>query len=379
MEKEQNSKEKEKFTARESPSEISPNKEGDPYKTKNWLTKIRDAYRNFFKTQEVEEKQEKDVISKMNEEIQQVEKESIRNGVDFSRCQINDLLEAYHRGDKVEVESFSPYATDYNLATGEIGRDKLIPEDQTGLAIAGMLRQEFPNARLISLYDEYNTGMPDTENISNNVAPINIDEKHTNKKPTPKSKWMLKGAPYKEKIDPETGEKIKAKQIVLPKEVQTKFKEEVKSVLMENGAIKEGDKENKNFLLVSESSKQVDAEQLVEILHQKGLLKQGEGGSLYFSNPDAENPEFREIELRTDHGHWMCEALDASTYLKPENQEIAHLVILPDHFKKQQDKVWEILRVLGIQPENYHNIFFDPKTDTDTVVQTIKEEIDKYE
>ncbi|MEI8092000.1 MAG: hypothetical protein WCG98_07555 [bacterium] len=70
------------------------------------------------------------------------------------------------------------------------------------------------------------------------------------------------------------------------------------------------------------------------------------GKEILFVNPNAENPKYRKITLRKQNGHWMCEALDASSYIKPENLNITHLVILPTNFKEQQDKVWEMLRVL---------------------------------
>jgi hypothetical protein len=67
----------------------------------------------------------------------------------------------------------------------------------------------------------------------------------------------------------------------------------------------------------------------------------------------------RSFYLRTKDGRWLCEALDASTFLKAENRRITHIVVLPEYMKEQQDKVWEILRVLHIAPHKYHNIFYD--------------------
>ena len=127
---------------------------------------------------------------------------------------------------------------------------------------------------------------------------------------------------------------------------------------------------------ISEDLKTKEAEQLVKRLEENNNLKR-EGETIYFVNPESENPEYKEILLKTGDGIWSSEALNASTYLKPENLEIIHLVIFPDRLKKQQDKTWEILRVLGIKPINYHDIFFDESVPIEKVAETIKEEIEK--
>jgi hypothetical protein len=75
----------------------------------------------------------------------------------------------------------------------------------------------------------------------------------------------------------------------------------------------------------------------------------------------------------------MCEALDASAFLDPKNLEITHLVILPEHFQKQQDRVWEILRALGHSPENYHNVYYPADADPETVKSDLLEYIDQVE
>ena len=146
--------------------------------------------------------------------------------------------------------------------------------------------------------------------------------------------------------------------------------------MKESGAIGDTDKEGENFLLISESSKTVEAEKLVERLDEAGHI-QREGQKIYFVNEGAENPQYKRIILRTGTGRWLCEALDASTYLKPENLEITHLVVLSKDFVAQQDKVWEILRVLGIRPTHYHNIFYDKSLDPSVVAEIVDDEIKK--
>ena len=74
----------------------------------------------------------------------------------------------------------------------------------------------------------------------------------------------------------------------------------------------------------------------------------------------------------------IAKALDASSYIKPENLEISHLVVLPEYFEEQQDKVWEVLRTLGIDNLHYHNIFYAESADPKKVAEVIRIEIEKY-
>ena len=50
-------------------------------------------------------------------------------------------------------------------------------------------------------------------------------------------------------------------------------------------------------------------------------------------------------------------------------------MVLPKRFEGQQDRVFNILNALGIEPESYHNIFFDDQADPQEVVVTIEQEI----
>ncbi len=298
----------------------------------------------------------------------EMQKEIARAGVDFSKCQMNEIVAADRQGKQVEFESFSPYLADYNLKTGEIWPDKLMNHDQIGLAVAKAVRQELPRARMISLYDEYNTGMPDTADYY--------------------------GLPYKE------GENTKS--LVLAPEVKANFKKSIVNLWQQEGLIGPNDKEDKNYLLVSESEKTEGAPELLRRLVEgidqgkaKGKIIYGQvsEGKVAQNEMERHNLEKRkeelkeqitfitedgrEIRLRDQSGHWTCQTLDASSYLDPKNLEITHLVILPNEFKEQQDKVWEILRSLDIQPTNYHNIFFDKDLPPEAVAEVIREEIEK--
>ena len=312
-------------------------------KLRETLTRIKDAFRGTIIS--ADEKKKKELAAKLSAELQSLEKEATREGVDFSKCQFSDLFEA---GLPVEFECFSPYLSDYNLATGEIWEDKLTNTDEIGLGLAKMLRQKFSDARMICLYDEYNTEMPDA---TDEYGRPSRQARNSSGELVKDTKGNMKDAP----------------QIQLSDEIKQTFKLNIEKLLPD-----------KNKLLISESEKIKDAEVLVEKLDQAGFIKK-DGQAIYFINQNAENPLFSEITLRAPNGHWMCEALDSSSYIKPENLNINHLVILPNHFKVQQDKVWEILRCLGVKSNHYHNIFYDEKSDPETVTRVIREEIEKYQ
>lgn len=329
-------------------------KEKSPTETMETLGKIRDIFRPIILGSP--EDSQKVLTEKMKSELSSIEKRATREGVNFAKCQMDKIIKAYGNGKQVEFEALSPYLADYNMATGEIWADKLTESDAVGLAVSGLLREEFPDARLISLYDEYNSGMPESSNFS--------------------------GAPTREVVEGSIikdikREKVDAPQLIFPKKTKNNFKNSLEKLLRIGGAIKENEEEGKDYLFVSESSKVASAETLVEKLESKGKIER-DGQAIYFVNPEAENPAYRKINLRTASGRWLCEALDASSYIDEKNLAITHLVVLPNEFIEQQDKVWEILRTLGIEPTNYHNIFYDKDTPPEKVVEVIRDEIETY-
>jgi len=276
------------------------------------------------------------------EAMRQIEKKESRektiekNEVDFLDCQIENVIEDYKAGHPVEWESWSPYLADHNMATSELLEKNMPNVDLIGIEIAKMLKEKFPKARTISLYDEYNSNIPDSANFY--------------------------GKPV-----------IADKQLAFPEEVKRNFKRSVERCLKNQGVIKQGEKEGKNYLLVSESSKTEKAQELVDRLKTKGMIEEGEGGEISFKKGE------KSFTLRTKSGRWMCEALDASAFLDPTNLETTHLVILPEHFKQQQDRVWVILRSLGFEPTRYHNIFFDEKGDPKEIADEIRKKIEAVE
>jgi hypothetical protein len=60
------------------------------------------------------------------------------------------------------------------------------------------------------------------------------------------------------------------------------------------------------------------------------------------------------------NGKPTCAALDTCTFLGNQNKYILHLIILPQRFSRQQDKVYTLLRALDMTTaNNFHNTFFD--------------------
>jgi LAS superfamily LD-carboxypeptidase LdcB len=189
---------------------------------------------------------------------------------------------------------------------------------------------------MISLYDEYNSNIPDSSDIY--------------------------GKPV------EAG-----KQLAFPEETRRNFRNSVEEYLKKQGIIKEEDVEGENYLLVSESSKTEMAQELVDRLKTKDVIEEKENGEILFNDGQES------FTLKTKSGRWMCEALDASSFLDPHNLDTSHLVILPEHFRQQQERVWHILITLGFQNTRYHNIFFDEKGNPQDIADRIRKEIEATE
>lgn len=63
--------------------------------------------------------------STADRDVVQYEQTQTINGVDFSRIQIDKIIQDKKNGREIEFETFSPYIADYNQNTGEIWTDKL--------------------------------------------------------------------------------------------------------------------------------------------------------------------------------------------------------------------------------------------------------------
>lgn len=258
------------------------------------------------------------------------ESHKIYNGVNFSRIQINKIYDQQAAGSPIEFETLGPYLASYIQYGGKMTKENLLPEDAIGLRLATVFRQLFPHARLVSLYDEYNSKIV-----------------------------------YKESTSTE--------EVIFTKRAINNLKSSLKQLLITTKALSKNPVDGKDFLFIPESEKASDAEILVQKLEKKGYIIRKEHGISFF-NPNAENQLYRTIPLRTKNGRWLCEALDAATFLKRENLRITHIVVLPEYMKTQQDKMWEILKVLGIKPDKYHNIFFDESRSPEEIAKIVEDE-----
>jgi hypothetical protein len=274
---------------------------------------------------ELSKKAAKRLQTQLKQQLRAEEEEYIVAGANYARTQIDTLRKGYAEGLQIEFETIGPYLANYLHAGGVMTLDNLIPEDRTGLQLAILFRSLFPKARLVALCDEYNEGP---------ALATPEDSQHR----------------------------------AFTREQGRAFIESFEDILLEVGVI--SSRNSTDHLLLAESKQAERAELLVSILRDAGYIEETKSG-IYFSNPNAENPLHRRFCLRTPHGRWICETLDAAGFLDPGNNSITHIVVLPDYMKAQQDRVWEILRVLGLQPSQHHNIFFDPLRPTEDIVSSI--------
>jgi len=247
----------------------------------------------------------------------------IRNGVDFSRIQLPLLFAQRDERLPMEFEALGPYMTDYAFVEYCLAHHALTPEDTIGLQLNRLFRQLFPLGRVVSLYDDYNKthATEDDGTVSAQYTPADC----------------------------------------------ATFRASLRRLFVDQ-AIASGDDD---MLLLAESSKVAQAKQLVAELDRFGFI-QRHGLEIIFTPREPENPLYDRITLRTKRGKWLCAALDAAGFLDEQNRRIVHLVALPHYMKEQQDKVWEILRVLGISSERYHNVFYDASASPQTVVRTVE-------
>lgn len=268
----------------------------------------------------------------LRKEIDRVESSEKIGGVDFSKCDFELIWKNYLEGDILEVDTFSPYLSDHDQRDGSfIGLTK---SEAIGLTMGKYLKTIFPKSKTVTLYDDYNNTLRDSNDIygrPNRSGPM----------------------------------------LAFSEQAKANFLINVRQRLREYKLIGESDKEGQDYYIISETSKIQEAEKFVGLLEAKGLVKR-KGQEIMFVNSDSEHPFYQKILLRDSQGKWTCEALDASSFLNPVNTNRTHLVILPQSFLEQQDKVWEMLRLINISPENYHNIFYDENLSPEEVKSRIE-------
>jgi hypothetical protein len=148
----------------------------------------------------------------------------------------------------------------------------------------------------------------------------------------------------------------------------------IADLFVRSGVIEPGDVAGKDFLLLRESEQLQKVDDLVERLRQSdnGSVSINEEDELVFMPSEAfidslvlsknRRKELKKqgIVLRNSQGEPLCQTLDAAGFLGDENKYLMHVVMLEDHMTAQQDKVFTLLKALGITNEHrYHNVFFD--------------------
>ncbi len=296
----------------------------------------------------------KEILKSLDREIADKEREGKFGTLSLERCQMDDLLAGYQNGMRTEVDAYSPYLADNNMATGEILRNNMLVSDQIGLEVARVCKQQMPESIIVSLADEFHTFMQDR--YDSNDQPI--------RREYTKSQGVLH-------------EEAKTLPMIHAEpEVRKKFRDSVAQQLIDEGIAKP---DGSDVLVLSEFDKQKDVEEFVRRISEIAARPNApfsieqKGEKMTLVSPDAENPLFQEIVLRNEGGKWMCPALDAASFIHPRNKEIMHLVVLPDVMKDQQDQVWEMLRLMDIEPQNYHNIYYDSTATPDTVKKDLTE------
>jgi len=268
-------------------------------------------------------------LRELKDRLKAAEAAATREGLNFSRIQFDRVLSPLPTGFSLEVETWGPYLANFDTSTGTVHDSELSAEDLIGIGLAKMVLSVLDGARLVSLCDDYN-GL-----VEGYDGPAPGFSEH----------------------------------------VSQTFRRDVAEILMRHGALSRDAVVGRDYIMLSEKANVPFAHRLVEFLALRPGLIHHDGNEIILTNDEAENPLHRLIRLRSNTGRWSCEALDAAAFLKPGNQSIVHLVVLPDYMSSQQDRVWEILRLIGIRPLNYHNIFYDPGLPAEHIVSGIHNEL----
>ena len=268
--------------------------------------------------------------------------------VDFSRAQLAEIAKAIVAGASLEIETWGPYLMDYDVVNGTLDHENLTLPDQIGLAIAQGLSKIIPKYKIVSLIDDYHSGVPDFGH------------------------GRASGEGFTRQVYP---------QLPISIEARLNFRGNVQSTLEERGII---DGKEKQLISLFESERAGDADQMIAQLRSKGMIEEQPSGRIDFVNPAATDPKYRRITLKTAHGKYVCYALDAAAYINnPKNfEDTVHLIILPSQqFLVEQDTTFAILEALGMKPTNYHNIFYDKAGDpaeiTTAITTALQEAMDQ--
>lgn len=148
---------------------------------------------------------------------------------------------------------------------------------------------------------------------------------------------------------------------------------ELSEVLEKFDVIRPGDIAGKHYLLLRESEQIPAIATLIELLEQagSGYLDRFGGDVTFFPNQELidklamrSQTRFREIRRRgiaiMRDGKPTGHAIEAATFLDPNNREAVHLVFADRRFAAQQDKCYSLLRAAGVVSQGrYHGVCFD--------------------
>jgi hypothetical protein len=252
-------------------------------------------------------------------------------GIDFRYTQFDKVIAALLSGKPpVEIETVGPYlAAHLDKDTGQVDikMENLPADEAIGIQMAAIIRrmaEGIGRVRVVSLLDEFN----------NYVTERGFTEAE-----------------------------------------QDTYIAAMGSFFEKAGVILPDDKPGEDFVLLRESDQIGKFDALKAKLEQSGngQVSTDEDGDIYFKptedfisqlglkskNRRRELNEQGILLCRKD-GTPTCQALDASSYLNPQNTELMHIVMLDKSMAAQQDKTYTLLRAMGIvRPETYHNTFFD--------------------
>lgn len=81
------------------------------------------------------------------------------------------------------------------------------------------------------------------------------------------------------------------------------------------------------------------------------------------------------IKLCNSDGKWTNVAQQAASFFNNTNRNKAHVIIGPEDEITYQDQVWELVRALGLQPDQYQNIFYKRGIALDIVKAVISDKL----
>jgi hypothetical protein len=252
-------------------------------------------------------------------------------GLDDNYTQYTDLVKNILVGNKeIEIQTVGPYATlhfDEHKNKIEFDYSKMSLDEIAGLELAKYLKKIFRLSRahmkIVALLDDFNF----SSNLP--ISQLEYSDKYT-------------------------------------------YLANVTKVLSDYQIIEPHEKPGIDYILILESEQVSKINELIQRLKisLNGKVVASKESTRFYPSDDliktlrlseSTNEELKKhgiVLIKNDTP--TCTALDTCTFLGNQNKFILHLIILPQKFNKQQDKVYSLLRALDITtPNNFHNSFFD--------------------